>query len=90
MQEDGDDGELVIKRREPLKITSPNYLGMSYVALGTPAYSARPVVYPSSYPDITTYDFHPCLSYIRTDLFSSYDSWRYKHVYERWQIGIRV
>ncbi|KAL6078094.1 hypothetical protein QOT17_001703 [Balamuthia mandrillaris] len=44
----------------------------------------------SSTTMISAADFHPCLSYVMTDLFTAFDTWRYTHIYERWQIGIKI
>jgi hypothetical protein len=35
-------------------------------------------------------EFYPWLSYLRTDIFASYETWRYTKLLERWEIGIKV
>ncbi len=39
---------------------------------------------------ISLSEFYPYLSFLRTDLFSSYETWRYLRILERWEIGIKI
>jgi hypothetical protein len=77
-----DDPSLYRGSKRPLGFASTPGARSNLGVEGTPV--------PSSAYTSSAFDFHPCLSYIRTDLFSAYDTWRYKHIYERWQIGIKI
>jgi hypothetical protein len=35
-------------------------------------------------------DFHPCLSFVKADLFARYESWRYQKPQQKHKIGIKV
>lgn len=39
---------------------------------------------------ITLEDFHPCLAFIKADVFARYQSWRYKKPDQKNRIGIQV
>ncbi len=40
--------------------------------------------------EVNPQDFLRCLRYVRSDVLSSYYSWKYLRVSERWQMGIQI
>jgi hypothetical protein len=40
--------------------------------------------------DVSLQDFHPYLTYVRTDLFTDYESWKYTQIIDRWQMAIKI
>jgi hypothetical protein len=46
--------------------------------------------YEEDVDSVSLEDFHPCLSFIKADLFARYESWRYQKSHQKHKIGIKV
>ncbi|ELR15921.1 nucleoporin, putative, partial [Acanthamoeba castellanii str. Neff] len=87
---------LMLEQRNGLYPITISFLNLLYTLLSYARKWQLPETQTNTMQDegdmdsVSLEDFHPCLSFVKADLFARYESWRYQKPQQKHKIGIKI